>query len=303
MKIKYQEQAEIQGGRLEITPEELDAIKAANPQAKDLEAENVYAFECTAINTNCTSNGRVYSKEWQEAALDKWAGTPLVFSQDDHQPSAPDVYGWVYNARLEEGEDGAVSTITKVAVPLIEDTEPLIDRLNAGLNRGVSLSAEISKDSVTEGQDGTALIGADPDTRLLHLAVVANGACRECTIRRTSESIRFDETAKPEPVQPVKPDLDPEAKMLLEEARAARLPVIKRCCRISRLLTPNQDPKIVQERFSKWSLTELVHYAESQEQVYKVKHPTATKQQSVTSETEERASEPKSITEILQTLR
>lgn len=300
MKIKYQEQAEIQGGRLEITPEELDAIKAANPQAKDLEAENVYAFECTAIDTNCTSNGRVYSKEWMEAALDKWAGTPLVFSQDDHQPSAPDVYGWVYNARLEEGEDGAVSTITKVAVPLIEDTEPLIDRLNAGLNRGVSLSAEISKDSVMENPDGSTTIGADPDTRLLHLAVVANGACRECTIRRTSESIRFDETAKPEPV---KPDLDPEAKMLLEEARAARLPVIERCCRISRLLTPNQDPKIVQERFSKWSLTELVHYAESQEQVFRVKHPTATKQQSVTSEQEEaRAPEPRSIADIMRSL-
>lgn len=282
--METQETVSVRGGKIVIDESELAAILKANPTAsitmEDVEQKRLFAFEARVIDSMPTINKRLYTKSWQEKVLPQWMdGVRLVWGENSHTPDDRSDYGWTYSANVSTVE-GVTSTIVRVAIPVIEGvTSPLVERLRLGLSKGLSLSAQISNESVKTRPDGVTEISGDGDSRLLHLAVTTNPASAAATVLSTSESIRVDETS--EPVQ-----INEHERMLIQEAKKIRQPIIESALKFKRLNSPESDPKQITIMLEKWDIDSIREYAATQESAYRARNPSATKQLAVASESD-----------------
>jgi len=272
--MKIQENRSLASRRkIKIDDAELSRMLDANPVA-DLTTENVFAIEATIIDSEVTRNGTEYPADWQRAMREAWIGTRLHYSPSDHAPNAPDHVGWIYSAEIEEsGSDHSptgivTSTVARFAIPIVADTERLVERLRAGLNHAVSIAVETAAENVKETADGIRHLSgmATP----IHVALVGDPSSRKAGIRATSESVIISEA------------ITPETSMLLNEAMKVRQPVIEEAVKYARLNARLNDQKQraeeLAERMTKWSLDEITMYRDTQRAAFKTAQPDASKQ-------------------------
>lgn len=214
----------------------------------------------------------------------KWAGTKLVYSDSDHNPNAPDDYGWVYSAAIEKDGD-LTRTVARIAMPVIDDTKRLVERLRSGLNHSVSIAVEVDHAVCGDcGQDVSIQTGRCVEhtralTRMvngghpIHVALVGAPGCRNASIRATSESLRVVETTERK-----ENELPDNAAILIEDGRKARAPIISEAVKYTRLNNPDADRTVLTERFDKWTVDEIGMYAEAQKTAFLKRNPDANKQ-------------------------
>lgn len=268
--MKIQENRSLSARRkIKIDDAELARMLEANPVA-EITAENVFAIEATIIDSEVTRNGTEYPADWQRSMRDKWIGTRLHYSPNDHLPNAPDHVGWIYSAEIEEA-DGITSTVARFAVPIVADTERLVERLRAGLNLAVSIAVETSAENVHETADGVRRLTGTATP--IHVALVGDPSSRKAGIRATSESVVISEAATPETVQAVE-----TAQMLIDDAKRIREPVITEAVKYARLNDASADEATIRDRIGKWTLAEIEMYRDSQRQAFKAAHPDSSKQ-------------------------
>jgi hypothetical protein len=230
----------------------------------------------------------------------------LVWGENSHNPDDRSDFGWTYSGKLTG--NGVTSTIVKVAIPVIpEDTTPLVERLRLGLSKGLSLSAEISKESTKTRPDGITEISGEGDSRILHLAVTTSPASAGATVLATSESIRVDEQRPPRNEQ-AEAALKAESDRLLAELKSIKKPVILQAVKFSKLNRPDKNVDQLQESLETMPLDEIREYADVQEAIYKAKNPKANQQLAQASEQDSRVAsgvpmEPKTLNEIMKALR
>jgi len=205
--------------KIAIDDAELSLMLDANPVA-ELTTEGVFAIEATIIDSEVTRNGTEYPADWQRTMRESWIGTRLHYSPSDHAPNAPDHVGWIYSAEIEETE-GVTATVARFAIPIVKDSERLVERLRAGLNLAVSIAVETATENVTETADGIRRLTGTATP--IHVALVGDPSSRKAGIRATSESVIISEA------------ITPETSMLLDEALKVRQPVIDEAIKYARL--------------------------------------------------------------------
>lgn len=283
--------------KIPIDDNELALMTAANPVA-DITADTVFAIEAVIIDSEVTRNGNQYPGDWQRSMRERWIGTRLHYSPNDHNPNAPDHVGWIYSTEIEEA-DGITSTVARFAVPIVGDTERLVERLRAGLNLAVSIAVETSAENVTETPEGVRQLAGEATP--VHVALVGDPSSRKAGIRATSESVVISEAATPETVQAVE-----AAQLLIDDAKRIRQPVITEAVKYARLNDGSADEATIRERIQKWTLAEIEMYRDSQRQAFNAKHPEASKQLAYGGESDDPATMPvdyKSISEITESNR
>jgi len=261
--MKIQENRSLSAKRkITIDDAELSRMLDANPVA-ELTTENVFAIEATIIDSEVTRNGTEYPAAWQRAMRESWIGTRLHYSPADHVPNAPDHVGWIYSAEIEETE-GVTATVARFAIPIVADTERLVERLRAGLNHAVSIAVETAAENVQETADGIRRLAGQATP--IHVALVGDPSSRKAGIRATSESVIISEA------------ITPETSMLLNEAMKVRQPVIDEAVKYARLNDLKARAEELCERMNKWSLDEIQMYRDTQKSAYKASNPDASKQ-------------------------
>ena len=160
--------------------------------------------------------------------------------------------------------------MARFAVPIVGDTERLVERLRAGLNLAVSIAVETTPENVTESPEGVRRLTGEATP--VHVALVGDPSSRKAGIRTTSESVVvISEAATPETVQQVE-------QMLIDDAKRIREPIITEAIKYARLNHKKLDDQIIRERIEKWSLDEIEMYRDNQRQAFNAKHPEASQQ-------------------------
>lgn len=151
---------------------------------KELREDDVFIFSAKFIDDEPTSNGRVWSKEWMEAAVERklFEGIPVVVNHENDQTL---VLGRVYQAEMK---DNAV--VGKVYVPL--DTSlgrQAQTKIESGLFKSVSINAKA--DNIKQEGKLTRILPSDTD-RIFELSFVAVPGCKSCVVTEEHECQESD---------------------------------------------------------------------------------------------------------------
>ena len=144
---------------------------------RELKEDEVFIFAAKFIGIEPTSNGRIWSKEWMEASIERklWQGVPFM---TDHANSLSMKIGTIYSATLEE--DGIHG---KVFIPLDEQGKQSKEAIENSRIRSVSINAD--GESLQEG-DITRILPAD-DMRIFEVSAVQVAGCKTCVITEETQ--------------------------------------------------------------------------------------------------------------------
>lgn len=159
-----------------INANDLDLINAWT--LTPLSESDVFLFSAKLIDDEPTSNDRVWSREWQEANVDKFLGAPVTINHDTSDANL--VVGRVYSATTEGN-----SIVGKVFVPLLtESGKSAANKIKSGQLKSMSINSK-SKKSKKQKREGGAdvdVILPDPDDRILEVSFVTAPGCASCGV-------------------------------------------------------------------------------------------------------------------------
>lgn len=161
-----------------VSKEDLDLINAWT--LEPLTAEQVFTFKAKLIDETPTSNGRIWSREWQSANAPKFVGVPITLNHDT--TDARLVAGRIYRAEFAEA-DGATYGWGYIPVNT-EYGRTAATEANSGKLKSMSINATAKKKKKQLKEDGTELdvILPSEDDRILEVSFVAVPGCAACGI-------------------------------------------------------------------------------------------------------------------------
>jgi len=159
-----------------VTESDLRAINRYT--LKELAEDQVFSFSAKFIDSEPTSNGRVWTREWMEQAIDRklFDGVPFLTNHENDQSLK---IGTVFHAKLKE--DGIHG---KVFVPLDEQGKQSQQAVENGRIRSVSINATGEAREI----DGHTHILPSDEARVFEVSSVAVGGCRTCHITEKQET-------------------------------------------------------------------------------------------------------------------
>lgn len=154
---------------------------------KELAEDQVFSFSAKFIDSEPTSNGRVWTREWMEQAIERklFDGVPFLTNHENDQTMK---IGTIYSAVLRE--DGIHG---KVFVPLDEQGKQSKEEIENGRIRNVSINADGEPKQV----DGKTHILPSDDMRVFEVSSVGVGGCRSCHITEQAKQMPCDESSEP----------------------------------------------------------------------------------------------------------
>lgn len=168
-----------------VSKEDLDLINAWT--LEPLTAEQVFTFKAKLIDETPTSNGRIWSREWQSANAPRFVGVPITLNHDT--TDARLVAGRIYKAEFAEA-DGATYGWGYIPVNT-EYGRTAATEANSGKLKSMSINATAKKKKKQLKEDGTEfdVILPSEDDRILEVSFVAVPGCQDCGIvNETAES-------------------------------------------------------------------------------------------------------------------
>ena len=107
---------------------------------RELKAEEVFTFRVAAADTRVDRDLERFSKVCLEKRAELYVGKPFI---TDHQWSSGNQVARVYAGAVEDGEDGASRLVLSCYMLRSEVTRPVIDAIEAGINREVSVGVAV----------------------------------------------------------------------------------------------------------------------------------------------------------------
>ena len=107
---------------------------------RELKAEEVFTFRVAAADTRVDRDFERFSKVCLEKLAELYVGKPFI---TDHQWSSGNQVARVYAGAVEDGEDGASRLVLSCYMLRSEVTRPVIDAIEAGINREVSVGVAV----------------------------------------------------------------------------------------------------------------------------------------------------------------
>lgn len=159
--------------RKQITNEELQAINRFT--LKEVSDSDVAVFTMKIIDDEPTSNGRIWTKEWQREAVARnlFDGVPFLTNHENDQETK---IGTIFSADFRE--DG---TYGKVYIPLDDKGKQDVEAIENGRIKNVSINGH---GEAKEINDHLHITPSD-DMRVFEVSSVAVGGCRTCKITET----------------------------------------------------------------------------------------------------------------------
>ena len=112
-----------------------------NAQAlREMKTEEVFAFRVAAADTKVDRDFEHFSKDCLEKLAGLYVGKTMIA---DHRWSSTSQVARVYAAAVETGEDGVSRLILSCYMLRSEATQPVIDAIEAGINREVSVGVAV----------------------------------------------------------------------------------------------------------------------------------------------------------------
>lgn len=153
-----------------ITEQDIAAINKLT--LREFSQDEIFIFSAKFIDDAPTSNGRIWSREWQQANVNNFVGIPVIVNHENDQSL---VLGRVFQA---EQKDNAI--MGKIYVPL--DTEigrEARTKIEAGLFKSISIGAR--SENVKPDGDNLRILPGDDD-RIFELSFVAVPGCLSCHV-------------------------------------------------------------------------------------------------------------------------
>lgn len=114
-----------------------------NRQAlRELNAEEVYTFKLSAANSEVDRDIERFSDQALDDMARLYVGKTVI---SDHKWSSGGQIARVYAAQVEEQAGGARRLVLSCYMPRNEDTRPVIDAIDAGILREVSVAVRVQK--------------------------------------------------------------------------------------------------------------------------------------------------------------
>lgn len=158
----------------QVTETDLQAINKLT--LREYAADEVFTFSAKFIDDEPTSNGRIWSKEWQKANVEHFVGLPVTLNHENNQNL---VLGRVYSAEQKEN-----AIYGKVYVPLDSPIgQESKAKIENGLFKSVSIGA-IAENQRPIGKHMEILPGKTD--RLFELSFVAVPGCQTCSVSKES---------------------------------------------------------------------------------------------------------------------
>lgn len=155
---------------------------------KELREDGVFIFSAKFIDDQPTANGRVWSREWMEAAVQRrlFHGVPFL---TDHENSQTTKIGTVFSAELRD--DGIHG---RVFIPLDDQGRQAKEAVENGRIRSVSINAdgELKRDG-----ELTRVLPSD-NMRVFEVSAVAVPGCKSCVITEQSQGGACESSDTPE---------------------------------------------------------------------------------------------------------
>lgn len=107
---------------------------------RELKAEEVFTFRVAAADTRVDRDFECFSKSCLEKLAELYVGKPFI---TDHQWSSGNQVARVYAGAVEDAGDGASRLILSCYMLRSEATRPIIDAIEAGINREVSVGVAV----------------------------------------------------------------------------------------------------------------------------------------------------------------
>ena len=112
-----------------------------NAQAlRELKAEEVFTFRVAAADTQVDRDFEYFSKECLEKLAELYVGKTFI---SDHRWSSGNQVARVYAGTVETAENGVSRLILSCYMLRSEATQPIIDAIEAGINREVSVGVAV----------------------------------------------------------------------------------------------------------------------------------------------------------------
>lgn len=164
------------------TLSEIDLEAINKLTLKPLQESEVYAFRARLITDEKTFNGRIWTKEWQEANVSKFVGTPVMV---EHEKNIQTKIGIVYAAEMEEN-----SIIGSIFIPQLDD-EGIKNRqkVETGLFSNVSINAS----GKAEKFDDHIKIHPTDGDRVFEVSMVAVPGCERCEVLKENAEEEVEE--------------------------------------------------------------------------------------------------------------
>lgn len=139
---------------------------------KELKEDDVFIFAAKFIDSEPTANGRIWTKEWMEAAIERklFEGIPFL---TDHENQQTMKIGTVFMAEMKD--DGIYG---RVFVPLDKQGQEAKEAVENGRIRSVSINAD--GELKREG-DITKILPSET-MRVFEVSAVAVPGCKTCVI-------------------------------------------------------------------------------------------------------------------------
>lgn len=122
------------------TPSNRD-LALINAQAlRELKADEVFTFRVAAADTQVDRDFEHFSKACLEKLAELYVGKPFI---TDHQWSSGNKVARVYAGAVEDAGNGVSRLILSCYMLRSEATQPIIDAIEAGINREVSVGVAV----------------------------------------------------------------------------------------------------------------------------------------------------------------
>lgn len=107
---------------------------------RELKAEEVFTFRVAAADTQVDRDFEHFSKACLEKLAELYVGKPFI---TDHQWASGNQVARVYAGSVEDAENGVSRLILSCYMLRSESTQPIIDAIEAGINREVSVGVAV----------------------------------------------------------------------------------------------------------------------------------------------------------------